>query len=94
MKFFRYFLRALWVVLFVLVFVFARRNDEQVILHLIPGIAWEAPLVLVVLAAFATGILLGTLACAARWVRQRREILRLKRELRGRGAGPQAQAGA
>lgn len=90
MKLFKYLSRTLWVLLFVAIFVFARRNDDLVTLRFIPGLAWEAPLVLVVLTSFILGALLGVLACLSRWVRQRREILRLKRELRGKGADAQA----
>jgi putative membrane protein len=89
MKLFKYLLRTLWVLLFVAIFMFARRNDDLVTLRFIPGLAWEAPLVLVVLSSFILGALLGILACLSRWVRQRREILRLRRELRGKGADVQ-----
>jgi putative membrane protein len=89
MKLFKYLLRTLWVLLFVAIFMFARRNDDLVTLRFIPGLAWEAPLVLVVLSSFILGALLGILACLSRWVRQRGEILRLRRELRGKGADVQ-----
>ena len=89
MRLFKYLSRTLWVLLFVAIFVLARRNDDLVTLRFIPGLAWEAPLVLVVLTSFILGALLGVLACLSLWVRQRREILRLKRELRGKGADVQ-----
>ena len=89
-KFLTYFSRVMWVLLFLGMFMFARKNDDLVALHLFPGLTWEAPLVLVLLAAFALGALLGVLACLSRWVRQHREILRLKRELRAKR--PEAQA--
>lgn len=91
MRLFKYLSRTLWVLLFVAIFVFARRNDDLVTLRFIPGLAWEAPLVLVVLTSFILGALLGVLACLSLWVRQRREILRLKRELRGKGADVQTR---
>ena len=85
-----YFSRVMWLLLFLGMFMFARKNDDQIALHLFPGLTWEAPLVLVLLAAFGLGAALGVLACLSRWVRQHREILRLKRELRAKR--PEAQA--
>ena len=52
-------------------------------------LAW-VPLVLALLAFFAAGIVCGVLACTARVLRQRREIVGLKRELRARA--PQQRA--
>lgn len=89
-KFVIYFSRAMWILLFVGMFIFARNNDDAVMLHLFPGLTWEAPLVLVLLTAFALGAGLGVLACLSRWVRQHREIQRLKRELRAKD--PEARA--
>jgi len=86
MKFVTYLSRILWVVVFVVVFVFARRNDDLVVLRVFPGLTWEAPLALVLLAAFALGALAGVLACLSLWFRKHREVLRLRRELRAKGA--------
>jgi len=90
MKFVTYLSRTLWVLLFVLVFVFARRNDDPVVLRVFPGLTWDAPLVLVLLAAFGLGALVGVAACLPRWLREHREVLRLRRELRAKGTDPQA----
>ena len=92
MKIVSYLSRIVWVLLFVAMFVFARRNDDSVTLRIFPGLAWEAPLVLVLLAFFVLGALLGVLACFSRWLRQRREILRLKRELRAKSVDLQGKA--
>ena len=43
---------------------------------------WRAPLVIFLLAFFAAGALLGLLAVVPTWFRLRREIGRLRRELR------------
>ena len=91
MKFMTYVARVVWVLLFVGIFVFALKNEGPVTLRLFPGLEWQAPLVLALLAAFSLGALLGVLACLSRWFRQHREILRLKRELRAKGAEPQAK---
>lgn len=91
MKFVTYLSRIMWALLFVGIFLFARKNDELVTLHPFPGVAWEAPLALMLFAAFALGALLGALAGLSRWFRQRGEVLRLRRELRDRGTEPQAK---
>jgi len=54
MKFVTYLSRVLWVLLFVAIFMFARKNDAPITLHFFPGLSWEAPLVLALLASFAT----------------------------------------
>jgi putative membrane protein len=72
-------LRALLLLLF---FLFAVKNIEPVTLHFWFGQTWEAPLVLVLGAFLFGGVVLGLLGCLARLLRQRRDIARLKRELR------------
>ena len=72
-------LRAL---LFLALFLFAIKNTETVTLRFWFDQTWQVPLVLLLLAFLASGALLGVLACLARMFRQRREIARLKRELR------------
>jgi uncharacterized integral membrane protein len=69
-------------VLFLALFLFAIKNTEMVTLRLWFEQTWQAPLVLLLLAFMAGGALLGVLACLARMFGQRREIARLKRELR------------
>ena len=72
-------LRAL---LFLALFLFAIKNTETVTLRFWFDQTWQVPLVLLLLVFLASGALLGVLACLARMFRQRREIARLKRELR------------
>jgi uncharacterized integral membrane protein len=69
-------------VLFLALFLFAIKNTDTVTLRFWFDQTWQAPLVLLLLAFLAGGALLGVLACLARMFRQRREIARLKRELR------------
>jgi uncharacterized integral membrane protein len=68
--------------LFLALFLFAIKNTDTVTLRFWFDQTWQAPLVLLLLAFLAGGALLGVLACLARMFRQRREIARLKRELR------------
>jgi uncharacterized integral membrane protein len=73
-----------WVLRFIIVsflIVFAIQNTELVILRVMPGYFWEAPLVVVLLAFFAAGAVLGVLSVLGIIYRQRREVVRLKREL-------------
>jgi uncharacterized integral membrane protein len=72
---------AIRLVIFSLLLLFALRNTDPVTLQFIPGHAWEnAPLVIVLLAFFAGGAILGALSLVGVIFRQRREIGRLRRE--------------
>ena len=73
-----------WALRFIIIsflIVFAIQNTELVILRVMPGYFWEAPLVVVLLAFFAAGAVLGVLSVLGIIYRQRREVVRLKREL-------------
>lgn len=72
---------ALRLIIFSLLLLFALRNTDPVHLQFLPGYAWDAPLVIVLLAFFAGGALLGALSLVGVLFRQRREIARLKREV-------------
>jgi lipopolysaccharide assembly protein A len=57
--------------IFFTLFAFALNNQHEVVMHFFFGYQWVAPLVLVVLAVFTLGLLLGCLAMS--WtLRQRR----------------------
>lgn len=70
---------ALRLILFFILMVFALQNTDPVNLQLLPGEVWQAPLVIVLLAFFAIGAVLGALSLLGVIYRQRREISRLKR---------------
>jgi putative membrane protein len=77
--------------LFILVLAFAVKNTDAVTVRYYFGGEWQAPLVFVLLVAFCAGIAAGLFAALAQYIRQRREIAALKRELRQagqRGAAP------
>ena len=86
--------RAIWFVLFILLLAFAASNTEPASLRFWFGFAWQAPLVLLLLAFFAAGALLGVAASLGTLLRQRREILRLRRDLRARAAARELPAAA
>ena len=64
---------------FVLLLGFAFKNTDNVAVHYFAGAEWQGPLVLVLLVAFGVGIAAGVLASLGIILRQRREILELKR---------------
>ena len=69
------------VVLFLLLLAFAALNSDSVTLRYFLGLAWQAPLSLVILAAFAVGLLTGLLGCSWRLLRNQRELRALHRQI-------------
>jgi lipopolysaccharide assembly protein A len=57
---------------FFTLFAFALNNQQDVVLHWFFGAQWRAPLVIVVLSAFAAGCALGVLAMVPAWWQHRR----------------------
>jgi putative membrane protein len=78
------------IALFVLLLAFAARNTTPATLKFYFDLAWEAPLVVLLLAFFAAGALFGLLAALGALLRQRREIGRLRREARSRPPPPES----
>jgi len=74
--------RTVWLLLFLLLLAFAAKNTGPVALRFYFDLVWQAPLVLLLFAFFTAGALLGVLAVLGTLLRQRREILRLRREAR------------
>ncbi len=69
-------MRALaWLVrafIFFALFAFALNNQQEVAVHWFFGFDWHAPMVIIVLVAFAAGCAIGVLAMVPSWWRQRR----------------------
>ena len=63
---------ALRVFIFFTLFAFALNNEQLVVVHWFFGAMWKAPMVIVVLVAFAAGASLGVLAMVPSWWRHRR----------------------
>jgi lipopolysaccharide assembly protein A len=76
------------VVLFLLLLGFATRNSESVTLRYFLGLEWQAPLSLVILAAFAVGLLTGLLGCSLRLLRDQRELRTLRGQIKTRQTNP------
>jgi len=72
---------------FLVVLVFAVRNTEPVTLRFYFDLAWQTPLVLLLLAFFVAGALFGLAAALGALLRQRRELQRLRRDAE-RSAAP------
>jgi len=74
-----------WIVrfaLFLLILGFAVKNTEPVRVYFYLGAQWEAPLVFVMLVAFVIGAAAGVAASLGYLFRQRRELLRARKQLR------------
>jgi uncharacterized integral membrane protein len=69
------------IVLFVLLFGFAVKNNEVANLKFFFGKSWDFPLVFIIVVSFAVGALLGVTATITSLLRQRREISRLRKKL-------------
>lgn len=68
MKYLMWLLKA---AIFFTLFAFALNNQQAVAVNFFFGALWNAPLVLVVLAAFACGLALGVLLMMPRWWKKR-----------------------
>ena len=68
MKYLMWLLKA---AIFFTLFAFALNNQQDVTVHFFFGTQWHAPLVLVVLAAFALGVVVGALGMVPRWWKHR-----------------------
>ncbi len=67
--------------LFVLLLVFAARNNAIVTVRFLFGASWQLPLNAVILIFFAAGTGFGVLVALARLARERRERIRARDEL-------------
>jgi putative membrane protein len=75
MKYITWLLKA---AIFFTLFAFALNNQQDATVHFFFGTTWRAPLVLVVLAAFALGLLVGALGMVPRWLKHRSEARRVR----------------
>jgi len=64
--------------IFFTLFAFALNNQHDATVHFFFGTVWRAPLILVVLTAFAAGLGAGALAMVPRWWHQRSAARRAK----------------
>ena len=88
MKYFMWLLRA---AIFLTLFAFALKNQQDTAVNFFFGTVWRAPLVLVLLAAFALGLLVGALGMVPRWWKHRVAARRAHERIH-EGEGIPAQA--
>lgn len=72
----KYLLWLLKAAIFFTLFAFALNNQQDATVHFFFGTQWRAPLVLVVLTAFAAGLVTGVLGMVPRWWRHRAAALK------------------
>lgn len=64
--------------IFFTLFAFALNNQGDATVNFFFGYHWTSPMVLVVLAAFVTGLTVGVLGMVPRWWRHRREAVKAR----------------
>ena len=67
-------------IVFIALLFISLQNADPVTLRVFSLYEWQAPLVFVILIAFAAGVALGLLASAIKVVRLKRQLSRLRRE--------------
>ncbi|HTH80461.1 MAG TPA: LapA family protein [Ramlibacter sp.] len=67
--------------IFFVLFAFSLNNQQDTAVHFFFGTVWHAPLVLVVLAAFAAGLVIGALGMVPRWWKHRRAARRAQQKI-------------
>lgn len=82
----------LWWILISVVFLallfISLQNADPVTVRVFTYYSWQAPLVFVVLIAFAAGVALGLLAAALKVARLKRQVSKLRREQRAQPTAP------
>ena len=86
----KYLLWLLKAAIFFTLFAFALNNQHITTVHFFFGTQWQAPLVLVVLAAFVAGLVAGVLVMVPRWWKQRSTASKLSQPAAGDNSGAAA----
>ena len=76
------------ILLFAALLLLSLQNSDLVTLRFYQWFSWQAPLIILLLLAFALGVIAGLLAGLLRSTRLKRQLTRLRREQR---AGPSTQ---
>jgi len=83
----KYILWLLKAAIFFTLFAFALNNQQDATVYFFFGTYWRAPLVLVVLAAFAGGLVVGALSMVPGWWKHRKAATRPQPTAPAPGAG-------
>jgi putative membrane protein len=70
------------ILLFAALLLLSLQNSDLVTLRFYQWFSWQAPLIILLLLAFAFGVIAGLLAGLLRSARLKRQLTRLRRELR------------
>ncbi|GKS73739.1 lipopolysaccharide assembly protein LapA domain-containing protein [Acidovorax sp. SUPP950] len=84
----KYLLWLLKAAIFFTLFAFALNNQQDATVHFFFGTHWSAPLVLVVLTAFAAGVVVGVLGMVPRWWKHRSAARRAQAALPAEAPAP------
>jgi uncharacterized integral membrane protein len=68
-------------VIFFILFAFALSNQQSASLNFGLGLGWQAPQILIVLAIFALGLIVGGLAVMPKWLQARQEASEMRKTL-------------
>ncbi|SFO54886.1 LapA family protein [Variovorax sp. PDC80] len=90
----KYLLWLLKAAIFFTLFAFALNNQHDATVYFFFGTYWRAPLVLVVLAAFAGGLVVGALGMLPGWWKHRSAAAQLPATTAGSAAASSAPAAA
>jgi putative membrane protein len=69
-------------ILFLLLLGLAVKNSDFITVRYFLGLEWQAPLALVMLLAFAIGLVTGLVACGSRLLRNQRELRALRKGIK------------
>jgi putative membrane protein len=90
----KYLLWLLKAAIFFTLFAFALNNQHDATVYFFFGTSWRAPLVLVVLAAFAGGLVVGALGMLPGWWKHRTAAAQLPAAVPRAGSGASASVTA
>ena len=65
--------------IFFTLFAFALNNQQDATVHFFFGTQWRSPMVLIVLVAFAAGLVVGVLGMVPRWWKHRSAVARSRK---------------
>jgi lipopolysaccharide assembly protein A len=68
-------------VIFFILFAFALSNQQSASLNFGLSLSWQAPQILIVLAVFALGLIVGGLAVMPKWLQARQEASEMRKNL-------------